>query len=256
MPEKNRREIEESTNKIASVTENKAAAEKKLVQNMAKLQDQTKDLIRDKKELENQLAGLKPRVDETKSELGLIEAEMKILTQNETVQLRKYEAAQKAYDANMAQHEEVTGKVAALEENWPRETARQKECQTELAAKEAREVVVREELQRGQSYLNDVRGNMQASQSQNKVINALMEERQKGSIPGILGRLGDLGGIDLRYDVAISTCCGRLDNVVVDTVDTAQACIEFLKRHNVGRASFIALEKIQHLKRYCDQRVS
>ena len=81
-----------------------------------------------------------------------------------------------------------------------------------------------------------------------------MQEKRKGNLPGILGRLGDLGGIDVKYDVAISTCCGRLDNVVVDTVDTAQQCIEFLKQYNVGRASFIALEKIQHLQRYCDQR--
>lgn len=56
---------------------------------------------------------------------------------------------------------------------------------------------------------------------------------------------GDLGGIDKKYDVAISTCCGRLDNIVVDTVETAEQCINVLKRNNVGRATFIALEKIQ-----------
>lgn len=56
---------------------------------------------------------------------------------------------------------------------------------------------------------------------------------------------GDLGGIDKKYDVAISTCCGRLDNIVVDKVDTAEQCIKILKRDNIGRATFIALEKIQ-----------
>lgn len=57
---------------------------------------------------------------------------------------------------------------------------------------------------------------------------------------------GDLGGIDSKYDVAISTCCGRLDNIVVDTVQTAQDCINTLKRENAGRATFIALEKVAH----------
>lgn len=61
---------------------------------------------------------------------------------------------------------------------------------------------------------------------------------------------GDLGGIDKKYDVAISTCCGRLDNILVDTVSTAQACIDALKRDNAGRATFIALEKVAH---YADQ---
>ena len=58
---------------------------------------------------------------------------------------------------------------------------------------------------------------------------------------------GDLGGIDAKYDVAISTCCGRLDNIVVDTVNTAQACIEYLKASDIGRATFIALEKVSYL---------
>lgn len=88
---------------------------------------------------------------------------------------------------------------------------------------------------------------MQAAKSNNKVLDALMRQKAEGRIPGVLGRLGDLGGIDPKYDVAISTCCGRLDNIVVDTVNTAQACIEYLKRADVGRATFIALEKVAHL---------
>lgn len=60
-----------------------------------------------------------------------------------------------------------------------------------------------------------------------------------------------MGAIDSKYDVAISTACGRLDNIVVDTVNSAQECIEYLKRYDVGRASFIALEKVQHLMNQC-----
>ena len=70
-----------------------------------------------------------------------------------------------------------------------------------------------------------------------------MEQKRKGTLPGIFGRLGDLGAIDEKYDVAVSTACGPLDYVVVDTVDTAQKCIQFLKQNNLGVASFIALEK-------------
>lgn len=83
--------------------------------------------------------------------------------------------------------------------------------------------------------------------SNNKVLDFLMRQKAEGKIPGILGRLGDLGAIDAKYDVAISTACGRLDNILVDTVNTAQTCIEHLKRYDVGRASFIALEKVEYL---------
>ena len=43
--------------------------------------------------------------------------------------------------------------------------------------------------------------------------------------------------------MAISTACGMLDYVVVETASGGQACIEFLKKHNLGRVSFIILEQ-------------
>jgi structural maintenance of chromosome 4 len=58
------------------------------------------------------------------------------------------------------------------------------------------------------------------------------------------GRLGNLGTIPDKYDVAITTACGSLNNMVVDTVQQGQACIEYLRKQNVGRANFLVLEKI------------
>lgn len=55
---------------------------------------------------------------------------------------------------------------------------------------------------------------------------------------------GDLGAIDEKYDIAISTACGPLDHIVTDTIETAQQCVDFLKANNLGYATFIALEKV------------
>jgi structural maintenance of chromosome 4 len=58
------------------------------------------------------------------------------------------------------------------------------------------------------------------------------------------GRLGNLGTIRDKYDVAVSTACTSLNNLVVDSVEQGQACIEYLRKHNIGRASIIVLEKL------------
>ena len=59
------------------------------------------------------------------------------------------------------------------------------------------------------------------------------------------GRLGALGTIPDKYDVAISTACGgALSNMVVDTVNQGQDCIAYLRKNNIGRASFMILEKL------------
>lgn len=59
---------------------------------------------------------------------------------------------------------------------------------------------------------------------------------------------GDLGGIDQRYDVAVSTACPMLDHILVDTLETGKQCIKMLKDDRVGRANFIILEKQEHFR--------
>jgi structural maintenance of chromosome 4 len=56
--------------------------------------------------------------------------------------------------------------------------------------------------------------------------------------------LGDLGVIDDKYDVAVTTACGALNSLVVDEVEQGQACIEVLRRGNIGRASIMVLDKL------------
>ena len=67
---------------------------------------------------------------------------------------------------------------------------------------------------------------------------------------------GDLGAIDEKYDVAISTACGALDHIVVDTINTGQKCVNFLKKNNIGVATFIGLEKMQGWKEYCHRKIN
>ena len=67
---------------------------------------------------------------------------------------------------------------------------------------------------------------------------------------------GDLGAIDEKYDVAISTACGALDHIVVDTINTAQKCVEQLKRSGAGIATFIGLDKMERWKSHCSKSIA
>jgi structural maintenance of chromosome 4 len=77
-----------------------------------------------------------------------------------------------------------------------------------------------------------------------KVLNSLRDEKK---IPGLFGRLGDLGTIDAIYDIAVSTACPALDFIVVNTTSTALSCVDFLRKNNYGFATFLILEKQNHL---------
>lgn len=67
---------------------------------------------------------------------------------------------------------------------------------------------------------------------------------------------GDLGTIDEKYDVAISTACGALDNIIVDSMDTAVKCVDFLRKQDVGVATFVGLDKMERWKKSAHDRIS
>ncbi|KAG5589697.1 hypothetical protein H5410_040211 [Solanum commersonii] len=53
----------------------------------------------------------------------------------------------------------------------------------------------------------------------------LEEIKEANVIDGIYGRMDDLGAIDAKYDVSISTACAGLDYIVVETTATAKPLV-------------------------------
>lgn len=70
--------------------------------------------------------------------------------------------------------------------------------------------------------LEEKKSSAKATAERSGVHSALMEAKRSGKIEGIIGRLGDLGTIDAKYDVAISTACSALNWIVVETANAAQ----------------------------------
>eukprot|EP00439_Symbiodinium_sp_Y106_P040856 s208_g5.t1 len=62
-----------------------------------------------------------------------------------------------------------------------------------------------------------------------RLIQAVNEQAKAGRLKGVYGRLGDLGSINKKYDIAVSTACGMLDAIVVESTEDAQAVIEFVR---------------------------
>ena len=73
-----------------------------------------------------------------------------------------------------------------------------------------------------------------------------MTAQSQGKLKGVHGRLGDQGSIPQKYDTAISSCCPTLDFIVVDSIKDAEACVNFLRSNNIGKASFIGLDKMRN----------
>lgn len=90
----------------------------------------------------------------------------------------------------------------------------------------------------------EARANQSASRSKGDVLTSLTKLKDQGRLNGFHGRLGNLGRIDDKYDVAISTACAGLDNLVCDNVEAGQACLEHLRKNNLGRATILCLNAL------------
>ncbi|MDN5312502.1 chromosome segregation protein SMC [Biomaibacter acetigenes] len=63
---------------------------------------------------------------------------------------------------------------------------------------------------------------------------------------GLYGALADIISVDRTYEVAIETALGgALQNIVCDTEEHAKRAIEYLKRHDLGRVTFLPLNTIK-----------
>jgi len=89
---------------------------------------------------------------------------------------------------------------------------------------------------------------------QDTIVTELLRAQKAGKLTGVHGRLGDLGCIDARYDVAASMAGGRmLQRILVETTRDGQKCIEYLKKNQLGRGQFLVLEKARKFEKYLER---
>ncbi|HTY46730.1 MAG TPA: chromosome segregation protein SMC [Methanomassiliicoccales archaeon] len=79
----------------------------------------------------------------------------------------------------------------------------------------------------------------------NRAVRSLLDARDKREIKGIHGTIAQLAEVDPKHEVALNIAAGnRMQSIVVDDDEVAATAIQFLKRGNLGRATFLPLNKM------------
>lgn len=104
------------------------------------------------------------------------------------------------------------------------------------------------ELQRlqGEFAKSDVR--MRAAEDKSgysRAVEAVRSAVKRQMLQGLYGTIAELGNVAARYSAALEVAAGaRLQSVVADNDLDASAAIEYLKRSQIGRATFLPLNKL------------
>ncbi|RUS83429.1 hypothetical protein EGW08_008801 [Elysia chlorotica] len=256
VPDQAEKSCAELKKKLSSLEKLRAKEEENEKAIMDSLKDETKELQEAKDAKEAKLLEQQEDLNEKKSKLQVAESELEIYTSREQAETKKFEGLKKS----LKDAEEMLAKrekdLQRIQVEVPKVEGVVSQAKQELKQVLNSETQCQEKRANMLSKVEEAKSSMAASKSQNRVLNSLMAEKKKGTLPGIYGRLGDLGAIDGQYDVAISTACGSLDHIVVDTIDTGKKCIEFLKRNNIGQGRFILMDKVESWRAETQKRIT
>lgn len=79
-----------------------------------------------------------------------------------------------------------------------------------------------------------------------RAVKEILRASGRGALKGIRGTVADLIGAEEDYSLAIETALGAAaQHLVTDSQNDAKSAIEFLKRNDAGRATFLPLDKIR-----------
>lgn len=255
VPGKSIKGIQECEELIESRTQCKLKKEEVLKTMMVGLREKTEPLLNQRSTFEKELISLRKDVDQAQATFNITRSELELYASIELTEKGKLEDIKNALKLTVDNLKERKHQLESLETKIPDSQHNLVQTQQELQKVKDQEIEMTSKLKKMRVSFEEQKSAMQASKSRNKIIDSLMREKREGRITGIFGRLGDLGAIDEKYDIAISTACGPLDNIVVDTVMTAQTCITFLRQNDIGRATFIPLEKQQRFLSRCKQKI-
>ena len=234
--------------KKAELEEKVQAEEKALEEMLASLKG---EMARVGKRLDAAQRALQPwegKLADAKAAVDVAAAERDLLANQWREAREKLEkaksGAQEATALAKSKREEIADAEATLES----EKARAAERREAEAANRAAEAKANETQREIRGKLEQRKTAAETERSKGAIVRALMAAKARGKIKGVLGRLGDLGAVEKKYDVAVSTACGALDYVVVETTADAQACVAYLRANNLGVATFLILEKQKGLE--------
>lgn len=241
----NAQEESEQLNSQLSSLEEKLQEEIRNYENIQEeLKDKTKGFADKIEVIQQELGPWRAKITSKESELAVAQSKADIIREKNDHATQALKEARQKVDEIIQQGQAKEAELGRLKKEHHHVSSQIQlgigECEDasqKLAKMKLKLVTLRQNV-------DSARESLQSFSSQNRVLASLVKLARSGRVQGFHGRLGGLGTIDQKYDVAISTACPSLENFVVDTVEAGQECVNYLRKNNLGRGKFILLDQL------------
>ncbi len=231
--------------------ENKTFREDDLEREIAVLQDELKALNIDEtnsrieknfeeiRELESNIERVRTEANQLEKKLGALQ---------ERINLKKAALSEEIQTGLDNKKEEIEKQVKQATQALEKKERELLQVNSKLKNLGEKEKEKNRDLQELEKQLKDLR--KQAAGLERKTVHSagLASTSSKiisAKLPGVLGTIAGLCDYDKKYEKAVETAAGaRLFYIVTRTADDAVKTIQFLKTNQLGRATFIPLDKV------------
>ncbi|RKP14746.1 RecF/RecN/SMC [Piptocephalis cylindrospora] len=238
-------DLEEEEEEMARTDVKLRDAEEELDQLTESLKERTAPITQRIEGKQRELAPWSEKAQKIRSKLTVLRQELGLVQERTRQGSSRVQEATEALEVLKQEHEGKGAQVQELEGAYARRQDRlEKELRPRLRDLMVREEEARRKMDGTRDRLEEAEKASRTVRSQSSVLTHILRLGEGGRVRGINDRLGNLGIIDAKYDVAVSTACAALDDVVVDTTDAGQRCLEHLRRQQLGSCRFILLDKL------------
>lgn len=237
-------DIERNTAEIAALETSMRVEEKELTAIRDALKGKTQAFSNQIADKQKSLEPWNEKLNEKHSAIAVAQSELDILRERASAGAIAMEEIHEKIISIEKQREAKQTEINDIRQQQSRIGSEAQTIEKELTSMSKEEPEMRSCLSGARQKADEASASLSSMQTQGNVLSGLMRLKESGRIEGFHGRLGNLGTIDREYDVAISTACPSLENLVVDSVAVGQQCIEYLRKNNLGRANFICLKEL------------
>ncbi len=178
--------------------------------------------------------------------LETLEKELQTLAEQSAAYVAEVEETARALDTRRAESEEIETALRTLGEE-------RKAIEAEIARFNAERGELQKKLEsltdlhhQARSRLAALRELEEAYEGYYRGVKEVLKASRANRLAGIVGAVSSLIQVRKEHEIAIEVALGsQVQDIVTATVEEAKAAIEFLKRGNLGRATFLPLDFLE-----------
>jgi chromosome segregation protein len=221
----------------------------RLKEEVAKSDDVSMDITRELVKMREEYNQVQSEIHELKLRRDRVSDKIKVLD----LQIAEMEETKSTYEFEL---KDIDWQLGEINKDMKEQRRKIESLEKQLFDKKKRESDLTEQLgdlekairrlQREQSKLQAEFDALDSiSGRYNKAVDAILAARDSGELKGIHGTVAELAHVEEKYELPLEIAAGpRMQSIVVDDDEKAANAIQYLHRKNLGRATFLPLNKM------------